>query len=103
MGAPIDRPFAHRGKLFDVRCLGREQLIDWLHQAGPQSIPRCRVQLIEAEPELRPARGDFGAADESALFSGDESGRGQQFTGPVSTLPSIGAVPSITAVPSTDR
>jgi hypothetical protein len=84
------------GKLFDLRCLVREQLIDWLHKTSPQSIPRSRVQLIEAEPELRTSRGGAGAADESALFSGDESGRGQQFTGPVNTVP-VNTVPVNTA------
>ncbi|HEU4807669.1 MAG TPA: mechanosensitive ion channel domain-containing protein, partial [Homoserinimonas sp.] len=75
------------GKLFDLRCLVREQLIDWLHQTSPQSIPRTRVQLIDAEPALRRGRGADGSAGESALFTGEESGRGEQFTGPIETVP----------------
>jgi small-conductance mechanosensitive channel len=79
------------GKLFDLRCLVREELINWLHETSPQSIPRSRVQLVEAEPELRRARGrrTDGSAGESALFSGDEAGRGEQFTGPIETVPPI--------------
>lgn len=73
------------GKLFDLRCLVREQLISWLHDTSPQSIPRSRVQLVEAEPELN--RGHDATADQSALFSGEESDRGEHFTGPIGTVP----------------
>jgi small-conductance mechanosensitive channel len=75
------------GKLFDLRCLVREQLIDWLHNTSPQSIPRSRIQLVEAEPALR--RGARDSAGQSALFSGDEADRGRHFTGPIGTVPPV--------------
>ncbi|MCU1419726.1 MAG: mechanosensitive ion channel protein MscS [Homoserinimonas sp.] len=77
------------GKLFDLRCLVREQLISWLHGSSPQAIPRTRVQLVEAEPEARAGKADMDTAEESALFSGDEAAevRGGQFTGPINTIP----------------
>ncbi len=39
--------------LFDLRCYLREELVAWLHDSSPQSIPRQRVQLVEAEAATR--------------------------------------------------
>ena len=78
--------------LFDLRCYLREELVTWLHEKSPQSIPRTRVQMVEAEPARRSTRprqtGGEQAGDRS-LFAGDDAAsaqRASQFTGPISTL-----------------
>ncbi|RDV44174.1 mechanosensitive ion channel family protein [Leifsonia sp. ku-ls] len=67
--------------LFDLRCLVRERLIDWMQRHSPASLPRQRVELTE-EPELteRPPRAR--SEDEGRLFSGtpENEQRAQQFT-----------------------
>jgi len=77
--------------LFDLRCYLREELVTWLHQASPQSIPRQRVQLVEAEVAPRRRAGQLAApaSGDRSLFSGEDAAdakRGNQFTGPISTL-----------------
>ncbi|THG32075.1 mechanosensitive ion channel family protein [Naasia lichenicola] len=77
--------------LFDLRCYLREELVAWLHDSSPQSIPRQRVQLVEAEaPARRPARTAVsGSSGDRSLFSGEDAAdaaRGTQFTGPISTV-----------------
>jgi small-conductance mechanosensitive channel len=73
--------------LFDLRCFVREEMVAWLHTTSPQSIPRARVQLVEAEaergPRLRPS-----TDASSALFHGDVGAqeRASQFTGPIQTI-----------------
>jgi hypothetical protein len=67
--------------LFDLRCLVRERLIDWMQRYSPTSLPRQRVELTE-EPEAleRPPRAR--SEEEGRLFSGTPEGeqRAQQFT-----------------------
>lgn len=58
--------------LFDLRCLVREDLIAWLHAKSPQSIPRTRVQMVEAEP-VPTGRAPRSTSDASGLFSGDNA------------------------------
>ncbi|WP_236940672.1 mechanosensitive ion channel family protein [Frondihabitans sp. 762G35] len=58
------------GSLFDLRCLVREDLIAWLHEKSPQSIPRTRVQMVEQEP--RPAFSK-STSDASGLFTGEHA------------------------------
>jgi small-conductance mechanosensitive channel len=58
--------------LFDLRCLVREEMIEWLHEESPQSMPRTRVQMVEAES--RPTgRSPRSTASESALFTGENA------------------------------
>ena len=67
--------------LFDLRCLVRERLIDWMQRYSPASLPRQRVELTEEpEPTERPPRAR--SEDEGRLFSGTPEGeqRAQQFT-----------------------
>ncbi|MEN0086474.1 MAG: mechanosensitive ion channel domain-containing protein [Leifsonia sp.] len=67
--------------LFDLRCLVRERLIDWMQRYSPVSLPRQRVELAE-EPEQteRPPRAR--SEEEGRLFSGtpENEQRAQQFT-----------------------
>lgn len=43
------------GDAFDLRCAVREQMIGWLQQAHPDSLPRRRAELVA---RLDPAEGD---------------------------------------------
>ncbi|WP_246852741.1 mechanosensitive ion channel family protein [Naasia sp. SYSU D00948] len=76
--------------LFDLRCYLREELVGWLQERSPQSIPRNRVQLVEAESGARfRGRGGSDTSEDRSLFAGDDAGsvqRASQFTGPISTL-----------------
>jgi len=58
--------------LFDLRCLVREEMIEWLHEESPQSMPRTRVQMVEKEPAGEPRSFTSTAAD-SALFTGSHA------------------------------
>ncbi|MFB2581184.1 mechanosensitive ion channel family protein [Herbiconiux sp. P15] len=72
--------------LFDLRCFVREEMIAWLYRMSPQSIPRSRVQLGEAEPDIaEPAH--LGDPEAAGLFHGDRGaeGRASMFTGPIRT------------------
>lgn len=67
--------------LFDLRCLVRERLIDWMQRYSPTSLPRQRVELVEPpEPRDRPVRAR--SEEEGRLFSGspENEQRAQQFT-----------------------
>ncbi|MGO4536930.1 mechanosensitive ion channel family protein [Leifsonia sp. 2MCAF36] len=67
--------------LFDLRCLVRERLIDWMQRYSPASLPRQRVELVQPTESLpRPPRAR--SEDEGRLFSGSPEGeqRAQQFT-----------------------
>lgn len=73
--------------LFDLRCLVRENLIEWLNRHNPQALPVGRIQLREAseEPPRRPAL-QRPVTEPVGLFSGDEhaKARAQQFTESIS-------------------
>ncbi|WP_158863146.1 mechanosensitive ion channel family protein [Leifsonia sp. AG29] len=67
--------------LFDLRCLVRERLIDWMQRYSPTSLPRQRIEVQEeVEPQERPARAR--SEEEGRLFSGSAQGeqRAAQFT-----------------------
>ncbi|WP_248283448.1 mechanosensitive ion channel family protein [Cryobacterium arcticum] len=73
--------------LFDLRCLVRENLIDWVNAENPDALPMNRVE-VRQEPEAKPARTSRARKPEReviepvGLFSGDEGGkeRAQHFT-----------------------
>ncbi|WEO76678.1 mechanosensitive ion channel [Cryobacterium sp. SO2] len=73
--------------LFDLRCLVRENLIDWVNAENPDALPMNRVE-VRQEPEAKPVRASRTRKPEReviepvGLFSGDESGkeRAQHFT-----------------------
>jgi len=74
--------------LFDLRCLVRENLIDWVNAENPEALPLSRVEVRqEAEatpkrPSGRARKPERQVIEPVGLFSGDESGkeRAQQFT-----------------------
>lgn len=37
--------------LFDLRCLVREELIEWIRTHDPEALPRTRVQVVERDAE----------------------------------------------------
>ncbi len=55
--------------LFDLRCLLRERMVEWLQRENPGALPRHRVQSVGTSPVV--ARTE---AEHSGLFSGDEQG-----------------------------
>lgn len=74
--------------LFDLRCLVRENLIDWVNAENPDALPMNRVE-VRQEPVTAPVRPSSRARkpertviEPPGLFSGDEGGkeRAQQFT-----------------------
>jgi small-conductance mechanosensitive channel len=67
--------------LFDLRCLVRERLIDWMQRHSRTSLPRQRIEVTEeTEAQERPLRAR--SEREGRLFSGSPEGeqRAQQFT-----------------------
>lgn len=80
--------------LFDLRCLVRERLIDWMQRYSPVSLPRQRVELTE-EPEQteRPPRAR--SEEEGRLFSGtpENEQRAQQFTDAIPIIRDVDGQP----------
>ena len=80
--------------LFDLRCLVRERLIDWMQRHSPASLPRQRVELVE-EPEQteRPPRAR--SEEEGRLFSGspENEQRAQQFTDAIPIIRDVDGQP----------
>ncbi|MDN4598693.1 mechanosensitive ion channel family protein [Leifsonia virtsii] len=80
--------------LFDLRCLVRERLIDWMQRYSPVSLPRQRVELAE-EPEQteRPPRAR--SEEEGRLFSGtpENEQRAQQFTDAIPVIRDVDGQP----------
>ncbi|TFB52588.1 mechanosensitive ion channel family protein [Cryobacterium sp. Hz7] len=72
--------------LFDLRCLVRENLIDWLNTHNPEALPVGRMELRREPPRAEvPARAAPSAHPVTApigLFSGDENAkaRAAEFT-----------------------
>ncbi|WP_091186987.1 mechanosensitive ion channel family protein [Paramicrobacterium humi] len=80
------------GKLWDLRCLVREELVAWLQKDGRYSLPVTRVQMVDGpDADRRSTRSAPKGADAEAqrdhagLFSGspEAEARGSQFTGAV--------------------
>lgn len=78
--------------LFDLRCLVRERLVEWLHTQDPAGLPRTRVELVGQEPRAHdtatktPARAPH--KDQPGLFTGtaEAEQRASQFTTPIPTI-----------------
>lgn len=69
--------------LFDLRCLVRERLVDWMQRYAPASLPRSRVELVEPPaPTVPTARAQSQSHDDARLFGGspEKEQRGAQFT-----------------------
>ncbi|WP_431280041.1 mechanosensitive ion channel family protein [Leifsonia poae] len=67
--------------LFDLRCLVRERLIDWMQRYNYASLPRTRVEVVDP-PQQVPPPPRARTQDEGRLFSGTPDGeqRAAQFT-----------------------
>lgn len=83
---------ADAGRLWDLRCLVREKLVDWLQKSNPAGLPRNRVMMVEQEPVPRKGIADDTAA-KSGLFTGtpEAEARGNEFTGAI-TVPDDNAL-----------
>ncbi|TFB98628.1 mechanosensitive ion channel [Cryobacterium sp. MDB2-10] len=73
--------------LWDLRCIVRENLVEWLVAENPDALPLGRVEV--RQPARRPTTSATGAAREQrpvteapGLFSGDSEAvhRGEEFT-----------------------
>jgi hypothetical protein len=64
--------------LFDLRCLVRERMVDWLQSADEGGLPRYRVESVQRRPPRRASE-----EDATGLFSGDQQGddRAARITG----------------------
>ncbi len=69
--------------LFDLRCLVREEMVEWFLARDVAALPITRVQMVE-EP-ARAERGEHHADEVDHLFSGSPEAeeRAQQFTAAV--------------------
>lgn len=66
---------ADAGTLFDLRCYVREGLVDWLHRAAPQGVPRTR--LLRGAPDVEMLLGetaDGAAGAASGTTAGTAAG-----------------------------
>jgi small-conductance mechanosensitive channel len=71
--------------LFDLRCYVREQMVDWVQQQNPQTMPRTRISITDEESQ--PRKKDAPKTDQIGLFTGDDGGkRASEFTGPVAVV-----------------
>ncbi|MEV1290182.1 mechanosensitive ion channel family protein [Micromonospora sp. NPDC049679] len=85
------------GSLWDLRCLVREHMVNWIREQGPSAMPRVRAELGDAASNLdwqwtkprRPARSVPSRAqqevpDDARLFGGSDDGdaRSDAFVGP---------------------
>jgi small-conductance mechanosensitive channel len=69
--------------LFDLRCHIRERLIDWMQRYSPASLPRVRIEHVEApEQSVPPLGARTQAHDDARLFGGspEKEQRAAQFT-----------------------
>lgn len=77
---------ANSGDLWDLRCLVRERLVEWLQAKSGDALPKTRVLMVESGA---PAKSRRRAAATDGLFSGSPEAeqRGQQFTGAIDVQP----------------
>ena len=68
--------------LFDLRCLVRENLIDWITSANPEAIPVGRMEVREESSVARKPAPEHPVTEPVGLFSGTETAkaRAAQFT-----------------------
>jgi len=55
--------------LFDLRCLIREQMVEWLHSKDVNALPVTRVQMVEEQDKPERKREDT-STDQVGLFTG---------------------------------
>ncbi|GAA2076619.1 mechanosensitive ion channel [Pseudolysinimonas kribbensis] len=68
--------------LFDLRCLVRERLVDWLQRETPEALPTQRVE-VEREHATSARRRSGKEAEPEGVFSGSDEAerRAHNFTG----------------------
>ncbi|MGW3966698.1 mechanosensitive ion channel family protein [Amycolatopsis sp. NPDC005003] len=68
--------------LFDLRCLVREQLVQWVRRAHPYALPRLRTEQLQAPPA--PKAADHAPGQDARLFGDSADGRTRErtFNGP---------------------
>lgn len=73
---------ANSGDLWDLRCLVRERLVEWMQDTSDDALPKTRVLMVEGAAPTK-SRRRTGASE--GLFSGSPEAeqRGQQFTGAI--------------------
>ncbi|RWZ51578.1 mechanosensitive ion channel [Labedella phragmitis] len=77
------------GRLFDLRCEVREELVDWVHRHGVDALPKTRVAMSdEKAPPRRRAEPDATTGAHRGLFSGSPEAeeRGMEFTQSISVI-----------------
>ena len=69
---------ANAGALWDLRCLVREKMVDWLQSKSATSLPRTRVLMLDNDRATKRTKDDTT----DGLFSGSPEAqeRGEQFT-----------------------
>jgi small-conductance mechanosensitive channel len=74
--------------LFDLRCFVREELVTWLHEQSPVSLPRVRVQDTAAADMRRPSLDPEPNPGTGGLFSGDREAENRKslFTGRIDVV-----------------
>ncbi|MEU3453632.1 mechanosensitive ion channel domain-containing protein [Micromonospora sp. NPDC006766] len=85
---------ADAGRLWDLRCLVREQLVAWVRDQRPTALPRMRTEVGDASGPLpwqvvQPRRAtrrrpDTEVPDDARVFGGSDDGeaRSEVFVGP---------------------
>jgi small-conductance mechanosensitive channel len=73
--------------LFDLRCFVREAMVDWIQHQNPQTMPRTRITVGDAEigepATAKPHRKQAPKTDQIGLFTGDDGKkRASEFTAP---------------------
>ncbi|WP_348787111.1 mechanosensitive ion channel domain-containing protein [Leifsonia sp. NPDC080035] len=92
--------------LFDLRCLVRERLIDWMQRYSDASLPRTRVEMVAAPERTVPtARAQAHTADDARLFGGSPEAeqRAAQFTDAIPIQADPGESAEKAAGPSASR
>jgi len=72
--------------LFDLRCLIREELVEWLHAVQPEALPTSRVRMVEDAAHVRGAK---SSAKQTGLFTGNAEAeeRASVFTSSMPVVP----------------
>ncbi|GAB3803682.1 hypothetical protein GCM10027605_26050 [Micromonospora zhanjiangensis] len=85
---------ADAGRLWDLRCLVREHLVEWIRDQRPTVMPRVRTEIGDAnsdlpwqwvQPRRRPVRRRTeDVPDDARVFGGSDDGdaRSSSFVGP---------------------
>lgn len=70
------------GALFDLRCLVRERLVDWLQRETPEALPTQRVEL-DRQQHAAPHRRATRDPEPEGVFTGSDEAerRAHNFTG----------------------